>query len=133
MPLYQPSFLKSATSADINPNTSNQHELHGVSQLKAIFGEIDPNDGTPYPYVGTVRIHNSGEKYPISLTWYNARANHATRNEYRLYYDAGSANLFHQLTPGADILIGKTASGAIEVVLYPTQRSGYHEWTNVVV
>lgn len=133
MQIYQASFLKSATAADINPDTSNQHELHGVSKLKAIFGEIDPNDDTPYSYVGTVRVHNSGEKYPISLTWYNARASHPTRNEYRLYYDAGSANLFRQLTPGADILIGKIASGAIEVVLYPTQSSGYSVWTNVVV
>lgn len=129
MQVYQKAFIKTVTSSDIDANVSNQHELHGVSRLTEIFGIIPLNDSTKHKFDATLRVHHSGDKHPIAITWYNARANHPSRHEYRLYYVASSAHLMRQLASGDDILIGKTNSGDIEIIIFPKNNGGYSNWT----
>lgn len=132
MQVYQKAFIKTVTPSDIDANVSNQHELHGVSRLQEIFGVIPANDSTKHKFNATLRVYHSGDKYPIAITWYNARANHATRHEYRLYYVASGAHLMRQLTSGDDVLIGKTHSGDIEIIIFPRQNTGYTSWTSTI-
>ncbi|MGF7076329.1 type II restriction endonuclease [Mucilaginibacter sp. R-33] len=75
---------KRLSEVEINPKKSNQHELNGTSGFKKIFG-LDPLKFTAkFIYLSEDEdniIENTGE-----LTWYDARENHATRTEHRLYY-----------------------------------------------
>lgn len=135
--LYKNAFMKTVTASDVDARASNQHELHGVKELETLFGVIpkgqDKVQGGDDPIEATIRVGYSGEKHPINITWYNARANTPPRHEYRLYYDANSAPLVRQLTQGDDILIGETNSGEIEIIIFPSQNTGYSSWTPVSI
>ncbi|MDV7566197.1 hypothetical protein [Acinetobacter baumannii] len=133
MQAYDKAFMKTVTASDIDASVSNQHELHGVSKLQEIFGKILSNDDTKYRYQATIRTGHSGKPEPISITWYNARANHPSRQEYRLYYVASGAHLIRQLSIGDDIFIGKTKNDAIEIVIFPSKNSGYSSWTSIPI
>lgn len=128
---YDKAFMKTVTASDIDASISNQHELHGVSKLKDIFGSIPSNDDTKYRHRATIRTGHSGEPNPINITWYNARANHPTRQEYRLYYEASGAHLIRQLNIRDDIFIGQTKQGNIEIVIFPSRNTGYSNWMPV--
>ncbi len=118
---FRKSFIKTLTESDINPNVSNQHELHGVSKLKSIFGINDTKCSA------TIRFGHQGDKYPINITWYDSRANNPDRSaEYRLYYDNP---IMQNVQAGDDIMIGLTTSDEIEIIIFVNQQSGYNSWT----
>lgn len=75
---------KRLSAVETDPNTSHQHELNGVSSLRRIFGEGRRKFTTRFLYLG-----EDGEE-PVSedgtVTWYDAREQHVSRTEYRLYY-----------------------------------------------
>jgi hypothetical protein len=131
MQAYDKAFMKTATASDIDASVSNQHELHGVSKLQDIFGTIASNDDTKHRHTATIKVGLSGTPEPIDITWYNARANHPSRQEYRLYYVASGAHLIRQLSIGDDIFIGQAKNGNIEIIIFPSQNTGYSSWTPV--
>ena len=131
MQAYDKAFIKTVTASDIDASVSNQHELHGVSKLQDIFGAIPSNDDSKYRYIASIRTGHSGKPETINITWYNARANHPTRQEYRLYYVASGAHLMRQLSIGDDIFIGQTKQGNIEIIIFPSQNTGYSNWTPI--
>ncbi len=63
---------------------SNQHEFDGVNALKAMLGAGRRTFDARFVYL------NDDDPEPVSdtgrLTWYDARENHPTRSEYRLYF-----------------------------------------------
>lgn len=129
MPLYEKAFIKTLTASDINPNVSNQHELHGVKPLENIFGIIPAGQSGETPINATIKIGNSGTPEPINLTWYNSRASTPSRHEYRLYYT--NNNIVNQLNVGDDFLIGENPKGDIEVIVFKNNRNNYNVWTPV--
>lgn len=133
MQLYPKAFIKSVTASDINGSVSNQHELHGVKELEGLFGVIPKGVAGTISYSATIRVGNSGPKSPINITWYNARANNPDRHEYRLYYAANGAPIVRQLSSGDDLLIGKTISGDIEIIIFPSQPGNYTNWTPITI
>lgn len=75
--------LKTLSSVEIDHLVSNQHEFHGVTALKSIFGYDRQSYIGEFYYIekrGRI-LKNSGE-----LTWYDARENSIDRTEYRFYY-----------------------------------------------
>lgn len=76
--------VKRLSQVESNPMISNQHEYNGVTPLKSMFG-MDAERKTfrtQFLYVTDEdEVEASGE-----LTWYDARYNHPTRTEWRLYY-----------------------------------------------
>src|SRR4051812_14054343 len=77
---------KQLTAVEANPVASNQHEFNGVTALKRLLGE-PPSGGrvlrTKFVYLDDT-IEPESEL--STMTWYDARANHPTRSECRLYY-----------------------------------------------
>lgn len=78
---------KTLSAVEADPRKSNQHEFNGVSRLKSILG---PNKRT-FP-ARFVYLCDAEDEAPASaegfLTWYDARAEHPTRSEHRLYFPA---------------------------------------------
>ncbi len=79
---------KRLSEVETNPDVSNQHELNGVQSLKKILGDKPDtiSFSAQFIYLGEEEddtIINEGK-----VSWYDARANHATRTEHRFYYTA---------------------------------------------
>ncbi|MBN2529764.1 MAG: restriction endonuclease [Deltaproteobacteria bacterium] len=76
---------KRLSAVEVDPAKSNEHEFNGVSGLKQIFG-LARREKIP------CRVHYLCDDEEcmledvLQLTWYDARENHPTRSEYRLYY-----------------------------------------------
>lgn len=75
---------KRLSSVEADPNVSHQHELNGIGDLRKILGDSHREFVANFIYLSdtlteTVTAHSS-------VTWYNARENHPSRTEFRLYY-----------------------------------------------
>ena len=79
--------VKTLSQVEVNRLQSNQHEFHGVSALRRIFGPQRRYLRCRFFY-----FSNSGMRYDENmsdLTWYDAREGDFTRSsEYRLYYNS---------------------------------------------
>lgn len=69
---------------EVDPATSHEHEFNGISKFKDLFG-------TQRQHFPTRMIYLCDSEEDIiesetEFTWYDARENHPTRTEYRLYY-----------------------------------------------
>lgn len=76
--------VKRLTAVEADTARSNQHEFNGVSDLKRLFGESKLEKlPTRFLWLGDEQEVVSEEGF---LTWYDAREQHPTRSEYRLYF-----------------------------------------------
>lgn len=77
---------KVLSAVEADPASSNQHEFNGVSKLVELLGE-PPTEGRKFR---TTYVYLSDGAEPASVeassTWYDARARHPARTEYRFYY-----------------------------------------------
>jgi hypothetical protein len=64
---------------------SNQHEFNGISEFKEILGTTKKTFDSSLIYLSD---EDDFVKSSCNLTWYDARENHPTRTEYRLYYQS---------------------------------------------
>ncbi len=74
---------------------SNQHEYNGVTRLKEIFGTDSQRSMLPTHFLYLTdddAIEANGD-----LTWYDARFNHPTRTEWRLYYPTNDVTIASQV------------------------------------
>jgi hypothetical protein len=98
---------------------SNQHEFNGISQLKEIFGS------DKIKFNGKFILFNDEEDKIIeaegSLTWYDARENHASRTEYRLYYTDNS--VIENASVGDLVIIGRTGENSLAVIIAPANTT----------
>ena len=80
---------KQLTAVEVDPNASNGHEFNSSRVLRQILGDTarKSNQGNGIP---TRFIYLSDDDEIIedagSMSWYDSRANHPTRTEWRLYY-----------------------------------------------
>lgn len=78
--------FKSLGAVETDYQVSHQHEFNGVKELREMLGR--PSGKVRYPAIFLYITDEDDE--PISeegtLTWYDARENHPTRTEWRLYY-----------------------------------------------
>jgi len=85
--------VKRLSAVEVDPHTSNQHEFNGSEALKRVLG-TGSGERQLLP-ARFIRITDSDDDNdgPIfrdtELSWYDARRNHKTRSEYRLYHPAG--------------------------------------------
>jgi hypothetical protein len=92
---------------------SNQHEFNGVQALKKILG----NAKARLP--GRILYLKDEQEVPtassVELTWYDAREQHATRSEFRLYFPDNASS---SLARAGDLLvIGRRTDGSVLVIL----------------
>ena len=75
-------IVKKLTDVETIPKKSNQHEYNATTKMKEIFGFDDRKFETDFLYIDD-ETNITAKNF---LTWYDARRNHPTRSEYRLYY-----------------------------------------------
>lgn len=107
--------VKRLSAVEADTSRSNQHEYNGVNQLKAILGEAQPaRFPTRFIWLGEEQEAVSEDG---TLTWYDSRANHPTRSEYRLYFPTTPVS---ELARAGDTLfIAKRTDGTAMVVITP--------------
>jgi hypothetical protein len=109
---------KRLSQVEIDPETSHQHELNGISGFKKIFGLNELKFTAKFIYLSDDEdniIENTGH-----LKWYDARENHATRTEYRLYY---SDNQVIPFSSSGDLIIVARTGEDTAVVLVAQRGS----------
>lgn len=77
---------KRLSAVESNISKSNQHEFNGTKELKQVFGDENGSRRkfpTHFVWIGEENETLSSDGF---VTWYDARLNHATRSEFRLYF-----------------------------------------------
>jgi hypothetical protein len=113
--------VKRLSAVESNPDVSNQHEFNGSGELRLLFGDDDHrNIVTRFIWIGEEQDAISEEGL---ISWYDARRQHPTRTEYRLYYPTNPVTalmkegdiFFVALRPdGTAIVIVTPAEGTIQ-------------------
>jgi hypothetical protein len=112
---FSGAVFKRLSAVETDITRSNQHEFNGSKPLVELFGKEHPQKlRTDF-----IRMSDDGGVLAETgmLTWYDARARHPTRSEYRLYYyeNAVTANA----REGDFLLIGKRHDGSTLVLMAP--------------
>jgi len=98
---FQGIASKYLSSVETSPDRSNQHEFNGSGSLRAIFGnDRQEFEGAKFIYLSDDPADTYEETG--NVTWYDARENHPSRTEYRLYY---TGNLVMDYASSDDLLI----------------------------
>jgi hypothetical protein len=95
--------------------SGNQHEFNGVGDLKRIFGESTGELHFPTRFI---YLDDSGDDSTVAdglLTWYDARARHPTRSEYRLYFTDTAVSA--RAAAGDQLIIGRRPNGSVLVIV----------------
>lgn len=105
---------KRLSAVEAYADQSNQHEFNGDDGLKRLFGTAKGKQ-----YFDTRFLYLSDDLEPISddgrLTWYDARENHPTRTEFRLYFTTSSVS---KCSNAGDLLvIGRRLDGTVLVII----------------
>ncbi len=118
---------KRLSAVEANVEKSNQHEFNGTLPLRRIFGDCDAEKRkfpTRFFWFGAENEGISNEGF---VTWYDARANHATRYECRLYFPTtevsglareGDMMFVAKRTDGTVLVIVTAANSTIENQLF---------------
>ena len=104
---------KRLSDVEVKPDISNQHEFNGIADFKNIFGTDKINFQGHFIYLSDDEeqiIEDTG-----SLTWYDARENHETRTEYRLYYSTNP--VIDTATTGDLVVIGRTGNNELAIIV----------------
>jgi hypothetical protein len=113
--LFTHVVFKILTPVETDARRSNQHEFNASAGLRAAFGVAHPQQLTTdflwMPDDAAWRRERG------ILTWYDARANHPTRSEYRLYYRDNDVT--KRAGPGDLLLIARRLDGTVLLLLAP--------------
>ncbi|MGM0479942.1 MAG: type II restriction endonuclease [Bacteroidota bacterium] len=104
---------KRLSAVETNPEKSNQHEFNGISEFKAFFGETRRSFSGKFIYLTDNEDETLIEEG--TLTWYDARENHPTRTEFRLYYTPNP--VISSALDGDLLIIGKTGENELAVII----------------
>lgn len=118
------SCIKTLSAVEAERNRSNQHEFNGVRALKNLFG-LEKFKQDAYFSIRGERI-----SCIKPITWYDAREEHSTRTEHRLYF---SGNIvMNEAQEGDNIVIGFDNSDKIHIVLIkrntPEHKGAISNW-----
>lgn len=104
-------FIKTLSAVEALPDRSNQHELNGVSELKKIFGVERFTQNARFS------IQGKSLEATVAVTWYDAREDHPSRTEYRLYFQTNP--VMQQAKEGDRMSIGYDSNNRLNLVLIP--------------
>jgi hypothetical protein len=112
---FQGVGVKRLTAVEVAPNASNQHEFNGINEFRTILGTEKKKFSAKFIY-----LPDDEEKVLEDdgfMTWYDARENHASRTEYRLYYSGN--DVLSAGVPGDLLVVGKTGGEDLAVIIAP--------------
>ncbi|UYH54617.1 type II restriction endonuclease [Qipengyuania sp. SS22] len=111
--------VKRLSAVETSPTTSNQHEFNGSGPLRRLFGDDDQKN-IPARYIWLGREQEAVTTDSI-LTWYDARRQHPTRTEYRLYYPDNEVTGMMQA--GDVLFIALCRDGTAMVIITPVDST----------
>jgi len=106
---------KRLSEVEVAPGISNQHEFNGVSRFRTILGSGRITFQGTFIYITDYEndvVRDSG-----ILTWYDARARHPERTEFRLYYS--SNRVMEQASSGDLVVFGRIGHERLLVIVAP--------------
>ena len=100
---------KRLSAVETDPAKSNQHEFNGTTALRHLLTDAG-FENRPARFV---RLGEDGENQSDDafITWYDARANHPTRNEWRLYYQTNA--VMSAAVEGDLLIVGRRPDGEL--------------------
>lgn len=112
---FRTSYMKTLSAVEARPERSHQHEFVGVQALKLVFGTES------FSAVATFSISDTDIRCQSGITWYDARAGHATRSEFRLYLQSNPVMAAAQ--EGDNIVIGFDKDNELHCVLIKSEQT----------
>jgi hypothetical protein len=112
---------KRLSAVEANPEKSNQHEFNGTKELKKIFGT---GSGEPqqfsahFVWIGKENEALSSEGL---VTWYDARRDHPTRTEYRLYFPTTDVSAVAE--EGDLMIIAQRTDGSLMIIIVASEST----------
>ena len=107
-------MAKRLSVVEANLEKSNQHEFNGVAAMKSIFGKERQKFPTQFLFLDDENVPISEDGF---LTWYDARENHPTRSEYRLFFPTTAVS--RAASAGDVLFIGLRPDKSALVVIAP--------------
>lgn len=107
--------FKRLKTVEVDATRSNQHEFNASPALREMFGRDQPQRlATDF-----VWMPDDGEYVSLTgeLTWYDARARHPKRSEYRLYYRDNPVSA--RASEGDLVVIARRPDGRVLLLLAP--------------
>jgi hypothetical protein len=104
---------KKLSAVETDTRTSNQHEFNGVTPLKSIFGSGKRTFPTKFIY-----LNDNDDEPPTDngfLTWYDAREQHPTRSEYRMYFPTTVVSMC--ASAGDELFVGLRPDDTVMVIV----------------
>ncbi|MCT7308428.1 type II restriction endonuclease [Ralstonia wenshanensis] len=113
--------VKRLSAVEARPEVSRQHEFNGVGRLTAVLGEAIPRK----KFAATFFYLNDDDPEPIeaegSVTWYDARENHPTRSENRLYFPSTAVS--DNAAEGDLLLIARKPDDSLIVIVVEAEST----------
>src|SRR5258708_38601323 len=85
--------MKMLSAVEADQARSNQHEYNGDKGLMKVFGPATEKQKFEALYI----YLSDGDSEPVvsksTVTWYDARQNHPTRTEHRLYFPTNQVSM----------------------------------------
>lgn len=111
-------MAKQLSTVEANLDKSNQHEFNGIASMKKLLGTKRQKFDTTFMFL-------DDETSPVIengfLTWYDARENHPTRSEYRLFFPTTTVS---KLSSAGDVLfIALKPNKSILVIIAPNNST----------
>lgn len=111
--------VKQLSAVEADTTRSNQHEFNGVLALKKLLGDEQPKEfAARFIWLGD---EQEGIAVDGILTWYDARAAHPTRSEYRLYFPTTPVSELAK--EGDGLFIAKRTDGTLLVIVTPANST----------
>ncbi len=111
--------VKRLSAVEASTTTSNQHEFNGVRELRLLFGDAR------LTRIPTTFIWLGEEQEALTeagwMTWYDARENHPTRSEYRLYFPTTPVS--EMASAGDAIFFARRTDGSVMVIITPAEST----------
>jgi len=107
--------MKTLSAVEVDQARSNQHEYNGDKGLIQVFGEATDKHRFDALYI----YLSDNDDEPVvakgTLTWYDARKNHPTRTEHRLYFPTNQVSMI--AAEGDLLVVGRRPDNSVLVII----------------
>ncbi|MFV0644785.1 MAG: type II restriction endonuclease [Sphingomonadaceae bacterium] len=108
--------VKLLSAVETTPAKSNQHEFNGSTPLRQLLGDDDRrNIPSRFIWLGQ---EQEAITVDDEVSWYDARRNHPTRTEYRLYYPDNEVTAL--MREGDVFFLALCRDGSAMVIIVPS-------------
>lgn len=120
--LFKGVAWKRLTPHEIDAKVSNGHEFQGINRLRELLGP-ESFRNRPATYLLFLSDDSPAEAVKSTATWYDARANDASRSaEWRLYYP-GEAGAVQSMRAGDLMILAVSQADELTVILAPADSA----------